>query len=126
MASSRDRGRAEGFWLLLGVLSVTGLGACGSSAPTEETIYHDPALRPSAIEPASDEERELLSRLPALPDGQPVRLGSRTFLLEPAYAAASGRRCRPIASEDTRRLACEAQGGWVFVPDVRQEPEGAP
>jgi len=131
MASSRARGRAERAAgpvaaLLGGLLSVCGLVACGASAPTEAAIYHDPALRPGAVDAASDVERELLSRLSTLPAGQSV-VGSGTFLLEPAYAAASGRRCRAIASielPDARRLACEAPDGWVFVPDVRQEPGG--
>lgn len=127
MASSRDRGRARHFLALCGLLSVCGLVACGGSTPTEAAIYHDPALRPGAIDAASDVERELLSRLSELPAGESVRVGSGTFVLEPAYAAASGRRCRAIASvelPEARRLACEAPDGWVFVPDVRQEPGG--
>lgn len=127
MASSPVRGRAN-LALVCGFLSACGLGGCGGSAPTEAAIYHDPALRPGAVGPSSEEERELLSRLSTLPDGEAVHVGS--FVLEPAYAAASGRRCRAVSTGHGRRLACEAPDGWVFVPEVwqgdGQEPAGAP
>lgn len=94
--------------------------ACGASAPPDEVIYHDPALRPGVVPPTSEEERQLLSRLDELSSGEPVTLGGERFVAEPPYDAASGRRCRRIerADGDSAKLACSQQDGeWVFVPN---------
>jgi hypothetical protein len=96
------------------------LAACGASAgPSEATIYYDPALRAGVVQP-TDAERQLLDRLGEAEPGHLVELGD--YVAEAAYAAASGRRCRSIreraGAAESARLACEADAGWVFVPDV--------
>jgi hypothetical protein len=83
-------------------------------------IYHDPALRPGVVAPASEEERQLLSRLDDLPNGEPVTLGRARFVAEAPYDAASGRRCRRVVrhGNEEAKLACREDGrGWVFVPN---------
>ncbi len=124
MASSHARERAErGSWIA--ALACALIGACGGSAPTESAVFYDPALRPGVATPTTVEERELLGRLSELSEARSVRIGDRTFMLELPYAAASGRRCRAIANDGRRRLACEGEDGWVFVPDVQGGETGA-
>lgn len=124
MACSPARGRVDR-WSRIAALTGGLIVACGSSAPAESAIYHDPALRPGAVDPAGEDERELLGRLASLPGARSVRIGTHTFVLEPGYAAASGRRCRAVSTEGRRRLACEGEDGWVFVPDVHGDSSEA-
>ena len=103
--------------------------ACGSAqTPADQDIWYDEALRPGRLEPASEGEGELLSRLSDLPAGQPVTLHGEVFVPDAAYDAASGRSCRRVAvqGEPPRdKLACEEGAGeWVFVPDVFAEGPG--
>lgn len=97
------------------------LAACGSAAPLESTIYYDPALRPGIVE-AQGPERDFLARLDEIGAGEAVRVGDCIYVADAPYAAASGRRCRPIrvrgGSAERQRLACESEDGWVFVPEV--------
>ncbi|MEC7520802.1 MAG: hypothetical protein VYE22_13095 [Myxococcota bacterium] len=89
--------------------------ACGSSAPRESDIFHDPALRAGALEADGDAERALLTALADAGEG-PVEVSG--VAATPPYHAASGRRCRRI-SGGSHRLACQGdEGAWVFVPDV--------
>ncbi|MCZ7681950.1 MAG: hypothetical protein M5U28_25425 [Sandaracinaceae bacterium] len=97
------------------------LAACGGSAPSEATIYYDPALRPG-VAAATGPDHELLARLGELPPGEAVNVGDRVYEAEAPYTAASGRLCRAVRVREPdgarARLACEAEDGWVFVPDV--------
>lgn len=97
------------------------LVACGSASPSEATIYYDPALRPGVVEP-SDAERAALAQLDEAAAGQSIEIGASMWVAEAPYAAASGRRCRSVrvraGESESARLACEADDGWVFVPDV--------
>lgn len=105
----------------LAASSLVSLTACGSAPPSEATIYYDPALRPGVVE-ASDAERQLLARLDEVPPGQSLEIAGHVYVAEAPYAAASGRLCRSVrvraGERETPRLACEADQGWVFVPDV--------
>jgi hypothetical protein len=109
-------------------LALLGLVGCGSSQPAEHDIWHTPALRPSRVAPASEAERELLTRIDDLPSDEPVSVGGQVFVAGEPYAAASGRTCRTIthgsepsaSGHGTVRLACEDGPSWVFVPDVFQ------
>lgn len=96
------------------------LAACGGpQQPTAADIYHDPALRRGAI-PAEAAEAELVSRLDALPSGEPVSIGGAVYVATATYDAASGRTCRHVRRVGgSTRLACaDDEAGWVFVPDV--------
>lgn len=97
------------------------VAGCGAATPSEANIYYDPALRPGVAE-TSEAERELLARLGELEAEQAVEIAGRVYVAEVAYDAASGRRCRPVrvreGAVEQARLACEAESGWVFVPDV--------
>lgn len=120
MASSHARGRVER-GSRVAALGCILLCACGaSSAPNESAIFYDANLRPGVVEPATEAERELLIRLSELP-AESVRVGERTFRLGPVYSAASGRRCRLVMSDESRRLACQHDEGWVYVPDVHSD-----
>lgn len=119
MASSHGHEKRDGIGAAACAAALYALtSACAGSTPSESTIYHDPALRPGAIAATSSEERELLDRLAASPEPQTIDVNGSTFVLEPEYTAASGRRCRGVRSGERTRLACDADGGWVFVPDV--------
>jgi hypothetical protein len=109
-------------WAKLASLPVAGLIAagCGSGRPSDETIYHDPSLRPGVVEATTDAERELLARLGSVDGEQTIELDGSAFSAGPTYAAASGRRCRRVIPTlgGRERLACEADGAWTFVPFV--------
>lgn len=101
---------------------VAGWGCGGSQPPSDEQIWYEASLRPSHLEPTSEQERTLLSRLDSLPSGEPVTVDGGTYVVEAPYYAASGRRCRTLrAAGGTEslgsRLACEGEGGWYFVPN---------
>jgi hypothetical protein len=103
--------------LIVGWLGLAALG-CGSSAPREADIFHDPALRPGVVEPEGA-EREMLARLGSIADETPVQAAGGTVVVEAPYAAASGRRCRGLRGAARRRVACETDDGeWVLVPEV--------
>lgn len=108
--------RAHSFAVVLSALFAVGAVACGASEPREEDIYHDPALRPSFLEPQSDAERALLAELGSEPEAGAVQIAGASFLLGAPYYAASGRVCRAVAAPAARRLACQTEDGWRFVP----------
>ncbi|MGE0791124.1 MAG: hypothetical protein AB7S26_35960 [Sandaracinaceae bacterium] len=95
---------------------------CGASEPRESDIFYDPALRASVVEPEDDADRTLLQRLAADPEPGPLTVGERTYVLEASYDAASGRRCRGLSVGSERRLACEADDAWAFVPSLETGP----
>ncbi len=106
------------------IISPLLFAGCGASAPTEETIYYDPALRPGVVEAATESEQQLLIRLSEVSAGAPMEVGGQVFVADPLYVSASGRRCRTVharGGEDGARLACETEDGWVFVPQVFEE-----
>lgn len=94
--------------------------ACGGAAPSDATVYYDPALRPGVVE-ATEAERAMLDRLGEVAPGATVEADGRSYLAEAAYHAASGRRCRALRSASGSRLAYETEEGWVFVPAVLAE-----
>ena len=94
------------------------LSCGGPQAPTENDIWHQPALRPGREPARSPGEEAVLARLSELPAGEPIRLEGEVFVAEAPYAAASGRTCRRIANGGSRRLACQLGNEWTFVPDV--------
>jgi len=108
--------RARPFAFVLSALVSVGAVACGASEPREADIYHDPALRPSFLEPASDAERALLAELGSDPETGAVQVAGASFRVGAPYHAASGRVCREVAADAARRLACETEDGWRFVP----------
>jgi len=110
--------RARPFAVALFALASVGAVACGASEPREADIYHDPALRPSFLEPESDAERALLAELDAGPEAGAVQVAGASFRLGAPYHAASGRVCREVSADAARRLACETEEGWRFVPPL--------
>lgn len=92
--------------------------ACGASEPREEDIFHQAALRPTFLEPTSDAERQLLSALQENPAEGSLDVAGVSYLLGETYDAASGRRCRSVAQDRDRKLACESDDGWRFVPGL--------
>lgn len=98
------------------------LTACGASEPREADVFHDPALRPGVVQPSGTAEAGLLEQLASNPDPGTIAVGEQSFTLEPVYAAASGRTCRGVQSGEARRVACEANDGWHFVPSVTGSP----
>ena len=103
----------------LALLACVGLAGCGAAPVRDEDVFHEPALRPGVVPPASEAERELLSRLASLEPDREVRIGDHVFVPRARYAAASGRACMRIeVAGDGARVACEDDGAWVFVPDV--------
>lgn len=105
---------------ILGLLCL-GVPACGAAEPREADIFHDSALRPSVVQPASDAERAVLSSLAEDPQSDELAVSGQVFRLEPTYYAASGRRCRRVVGPTTR-LACETDEGWAFVPELHEAP----
>lgn len=105
-------------------------GCGGSQEPTERDIWYTQSLRPGTVEPESQAERELLARMEQVPANEPVRFAGHVFVVEPPYAAASGRLCRSIRVEGNAavqlKLACEDGDRWVLVPDVFAEEGDAP
>ena len=97
-------------------------GCGGSQQPSEQEIWYTTSLRPGAVEPETQGERELLARMESVPVSRPVSFAGQTFIVDAPYAAASGRPCRSVRVEGGRdvqlKLACEEDTGWVFVPDV--------
>jgi hypothetical protein len=115
-----------------GALALAALTACtgcgGAQRPSDDDIFHDPALRPGALE-GDDVDRALLARLGELPAEARLELGGRAYVAGAVYHAASGRACRQVlvsaGATSSARLACVARDAtWVFVPDVfgSQEP----
>ena len=99
--------------------AASSLIGCGSSAPREADIYHDPALRPGVVVAADGAEETLLARLPEVASAEVIEVADRRFEVERPYHAASGRWCRAVRVPGGEpRLACEADDGWVFVPQV--------
>lgn len=97
-------------------LSIVGAAlGCGGHPLREEDIFHDPALRPTVVEAASEAERRLLRALGDEPPAGPLRVGDAVFRLGPSYDAASGRRCRRVEGA-REELACQTPVGWRFVP----------
>ncbi len=112
--------RARLFFLCsLGCLGALG---CGASEPREADIFHDPALRASEVEPASEDDRAVLARLASDPAPGALEVGGSTYEIDAAYAAASGRRCRHVRDGSAERLACETTEGWRFVPGLLGGP----
>ncbi|MCB9659665.1 MAG: hypothetical protein H6726_18605 [Sandaracinaceae bacterium] len=92
---------------------------CASAPPA---AAFSPELAPSAVEPASLAERELLRRAPELPSGESVDVSGLHVVAAAPYAAASGRMCRELEVDQRPRLACATEGGWVFVPVLIEGP----
>ena len=102
----------------LSLLSLVLGSGCGSQAPRDDQIYHDPALRPGVVE-ARGPERTLLVRLSQANLPRSMTIEGQEFTVEPIYDAASGRRCRAVSAGRGRRLACERPDrSWVFVPTL--------
>lgn len=95
------------------------LSGCGGADVRDEDVYHEASLRPGIVPAESEVDRNLLARLPSSVADEAVHVGDRVFVLHAAYASASGRRCVLVSEHGgSTRVACEAQQGWVFVPDV--------
>lgn len=69
-------------------------------------------------------EREVLRQLPQLHGHAELQLGDVSVVIDPVYAAASGRRCRELhvtvksRGNVQHRLACSEGSVWFLVPDV--------
>lgn len=67
-------------------------------------------------------EATALKRLDGWPAGQAWAVGGVSVTAGTPYAAASGRRCRPLAFKrsqgETTRLACNDGARWFYVPSV--------
>jgi len=112
--------RAGGLAVIAAAAALAGAAAgCGSAPPREADIYHDPALRPGVVPARAEPETELLARLAGADEAQTITVAGQQFEVEAPYPAASGRWCRTVRTGSrSPRLACEADGGWVFVPHV--------
>jgi hypothetical protein len=103
---------------------LTALGACSRPASLSARDAADANDTGQANFGKSAGERDVLQRLPHLPNGAPQQIGGLVVTASAPYAAASGRTCRslelsmPSSKEASRRLACSNGNAWFFVPDV--------
>ena len=95
------------------------VGGCAGAPPV---AAFSPELAPSTLAPSSAAEREVLRQVPDLPVGQPVTVSGLQVVAFAPYSAASGRTCRELRLDEQSRLACDGEGGWVFVPVLLEGP----
>jgi|GEM_PF-1924343 len=94
------------------------LPACGKKHEARSAEDAQATENAGRVEPTSQSERAILKSLDELPSDAARTVGGETVKAEPPYSAASGERCRYVAWDQQRRLACREQAGWYFVPDV--------
>lgn len=110
-------------WLVLPA-ALLGCSTTRSYAPPRPPV----AVAASTVAPDGEFEAAVLSKLDAIPGEGRIAGGPVEALVQPAYFAANGRRCRRVAFSGGQypspemRLACSAGGPWFFVPLLTTAP----
>jgi len=95
-----------------------------SSKPVNLGAMPDSVAHPVSSGASSDPvEQAILAEIPAMNMGEGGSVGRVTFTVGEAYAAASGRYCKPVtivagAGGAEGRVACENDGSWFFSANV--------
>jgi len=106
------------------VAALAAFAGCAARPSVQRSGPTPSAPSGGVVPAASPDENQILEACSEMETGETKVVGELSVLAHAPYAAASGRLCRTleIASEGgapaQQRLVCEANKGWVFVPDL--------